>query len=375
MTSHRRIGSILSAIAAAVALGAGAAPSRAEDLNALIAATMRDTAGPAMGVVVIRDGVVAGETVRGVRRNDGADPVTLEDDWHVGSDGKPMTATLVARLVDKGVLSWSTPLDKMLPDLAGAMHPEYRKVTLLQLLSHHAGLPENIMDEKALAAMLAPAPGTPLPARRLTYVARALKDPPIGPTSAFSYSNTGVLIAGVIAERSTGAPFEALIRREVFAPLGMTHVGFGLPPAGQPIGHMAGKPAAPADENPDFLAPDGNMYMPLDEWALFCLDQLAGAKGKGRLLKPETYRLMQTAQPGGSGGLGWGVQETIAGRKGPVLIHAGSDGAWYALVALFPETGGGVLIAANAGPDMGADKAEKAVMKPILDTLAPPAAP
>ena len=72
MTSHRRIGSILSAIAAAVALGAGAAPSRAEDLNALIAATMRDTAVPAMGVVVIRDGVVAGETVRGVRRNDEA---------------------------------------------------------------------------------------------------------------------------------------------------------------------------------------------------------------------------------------------------------------------------------------------------------------
>jgi hypothetical protein len=37
---------------------------------------------------------------------------------------------------------------------------------------------------------------------------------------------------------------------------------------------------------------------------------------------------------------------------GPILHHEGSDGAWYAVAALFPKTGAGVLVAANAGKDM-----------------------
>jgi hypothetical protein len=81
---------------------------------------------------------------------------------------------------------------------------------------------------------------------------------------------------------------------------------------------------------------------------------------------------MQTAQPGG-GGLGWGVQDRIAGRQGPVLVHAGSDGAWYALVALVPASGNGILMTSNAGPDMGADAAEKSVFKALVDSLAPAA--
>jgi CubicO group peptidase (beta-lactamase class C family) len=161
------------------------------------------------------------------------------------------------------------------------------------------------------------------------------------------------------------------MRREVFEPLGMAHVGFGLTRAGQPFGHLKDHPATPEDGNPDFFAPAGNMYMPLDDWARFCIDQLRGAKGQGRLLRPDTYRLMQTAQPGGVMGLGWGVVPSVAGRKGPVLTHAGSDGTWYALVALFPETGAGVLVTANAGEDMGGAAADKAVFLGLLGRLAP----
>jgi hypothetical protein len=80
---------------------------------------------------------------------------------------------------------------------------------------------------------------------------------------------------------------------------------------------------------------------------------------------------MQTAQAGGVMGLGWGVIPSVAGHKGPVLTHAGSDGTWYALVGLFPETGAGVLITANAGEDMGAAAADKAVFLALLDRLAP----
>jgi CubicO group peptidase (beta-lactamase class C family) len=343
----------------------------AEDLSPALAKAMEGSKVPAMGVLEIRDGVVAGEAVRGVRRSDGADPVRLEDPWHIGSDGKAMTVTMIGRLVDRGVLSWSTPLEKMLPEFAATMDPQYRGVTLVQLLSHQTGLPHDLLDEKAVALLFADNGSMPLTAQRARYLALALKDHPVGPVGAFNYSNTGLLTAGLIAERRTGESYESLMQREVFAPLGMAHVGFGLTHKGQPFGHLKGRPATPEDGNPDFFAPAGNMYMPLDDWARFCIDQLKGAKGQGRLLKPETYRLMQTAQAGGVMGLGWGVVPSLAGREGPVLTHAGSDGTWYALVALFPETGAGVLVTANAGEEMGGAAADKAAFLEVMDRLAP----
>ena len=70
----------------------------------------------------------------------------------------------------------------------------------------------------------------------------------------------------------------------------------------------------------------------------------------------------------------WGVQPWIAGRKGPVLTHGGSDGNWLAWVALFPETGNGLIVIANAAEDMGADKATMGVMGAVFPELAPAAA-
>ncbi len=46
--------------------------------------------------------------------------------------------------------------------------------------------------------------------------------------------------------------------------------------------------------------------------------------------------------------LGWGVRTTWP-NAGPVrmLMHAGSNGRWYALIALVPDQQDGVLIVAN----------------------------
>ena len=61
-----------------------------------------------------------------------------------------MTATMIARLVDRGVLSWSAPLKTILPGVS--MRPEYEGVTLADLLSHRAGLRD--LDDTADAAMI-----------------------------------------------------------------------------------------------------------------------------------------------------------------------------------------------------------------------------
>ena len=354
-------------------LVAAASPGRAGALDDVLAHALEGSKVPALGILLIQDDKVAGLAVRGVRRMDGADPVRLDDSWHIGSDGKAMTVAMVARLVEQGKLSWTTPLSKMMPELAATMQAQYRDVTLVQLLSHHTGLPHDIVDEKVVQDFFTHTSNGSLTEQRKAYIARALQDAPVGPTSAFNYSNTGLLIAAVAAERATGKPYEELMRTEVFAPLGMTHAGFGLTHSGQPQGHLQGRVATPADGNPPFFAPAGNMFMPLSDWARFCIDQLEGDAGRGKLLKTETYRLTHTAQPGG-GGMGWGVQETIAGRAGPVLAHAGSDGSWMAIVALFPGRGTGVLITANAGEEMGGDAADKAAFKQVLDRLSPPVA-
>ena len=165
------------------------------------------------------------------------------------------------------------------------------------------------------------------------------------------------------------------MRKEVFQPLGMRDVGFGNTHNGQKRGHHGGKPTLKMrkfdDGAPPMFGPAGFLHMSLGDWARFNLDQLAGSRGQGTLLTPASYRLMQTAQPGRPAGLDWGVQPSIAGRQGPVLVHQGSDGNWLAIAVLFPEQGTGTLVVANAGPDMGADK----VLNTVLGALFPGVSP
>jgi CubicO group peptidase (beta-lactamase class C family) len=362
----------------ASALASTAAPAMAldavPDLDGVLAAAMKDSQVPAMGILVIRDGKIAGKAQRGLRRIGGTDTVKPGDVWHIGSDGKAMTATMICRLVDRGVLHWDTQLDQMLPALTPDMRPEYRKVTLLQLLSHHAGLPHDYHDDKALDPFYTDK--RPLTAQRLAYLKLALTDAPVNtPGTAFSYSNTGFVLSAAIAEQATGRTYEDLMRGEVFRPLGITSAGFGKTRKGQPEGHVKGHPDEATDANPDFFAPAGNIYLSLDDWARFCIDQIDGAHGKGKLLKPATYTLMQTAQPNGIYALGWGAVPKGFGLQGPILTHDGSDGTWYAKVILFTASRSGVLVAANAAEDMGGDKAVKAAAKAVIGSLAPPAPP
>ena len=361
--------------AVAVLSLAAAMPAGATDkLDAILNGAMAGSKVPAAGVLVMRNGQVEDQAVSGVRRNDGKDAVALDDAWVIGSTGKVMTVAMVLRLAEQGVLSLDAPLEQMLPELAQSMRPEYRKATLKDMLSHRAGLPRDLRNTKAINAYFVDK--RPLDVQRMAYIAAALKDKPaLKPGTAFSYSNTGFVIAAVIAEKASGKHYDELMRAEVFGPLGMQTAGPGATGDGQIRGHSKGKPKLvmkrEADGVPEMLAPAGFLHMSLADWARFSLDQLAGAKGEGKLLSAANYKLMQTAQPGSGSGLDWGVQPSIAGRQGPVLVHQGSDGNWLAMVALFPEQGTGVLAVANAFEDMGADQVLMGMLGKLLPTLAP----
>src|SRR5262245_37043357 len=75
---------------------------------------------PAMaGAVVFREEIVSGAS--GVRKYGDETPVTHDDQFHLGSCTKSMTATLAGMMVEEGKLKWESTLAELLPDLAERM--------------------------------------------------------------------------------------------------------------------------------------------------------------------------------------------------------------------------------------------------------------
>ena len=334
---------------------------------------MAEKAVPGMAAIVIRDFRVETEYFAGVRALGSPARIAPNDRWHLGSDGKAMTATLIAKLVDAGALSWERSLGEMLPDLASTMLPAYRDVTLPDLLSHRAGLPENTAVMDFFSTFYTDA--APLPTQRLRYITRCLQDAPVGPARGVSsYSNTGFIIAAACAEHATGRAFEDIIVAHVFDPLGIHSISFDqFGAAHEPQGHVDGRIANQQnDVNPRMFAPAGAMRMTLRDWSRFCIDQMQGEHGRGRLLHTDTYRFIHAPQGETRTALGWGAALHPMNLRGPALTHSGSDGNWFALVCLFPETGNGVLVTANAAESMGGDQASVAALRAFAATVAAP---
>lgn len=359
-------------VLAGAALAAGAADARAAEAD-ILSRHMANTTTPGMAALIIRNCRAEREIVTGVRVISESAPVERGDRWHLGSDGKAMTATMIARLVERGVLAWDRPLAVMLPHLAGSMSEAYRDVMLPDLLSHRSGMASDA-DTAFFASFYDDS--APLQAQRARYIETVLRAAPVAPKRAeMSYSNNAVVVAAACAEHATGRDFETLMLQEVFRPLRMRSTRFeqfGGP--GEPSGHVDGRVAnQPRDANPRMFAPAGGISMSLLDWSRFCIEHMRGRRGHGRILSGETYRFLQAPQGDTVAALGWGHLETAVGRRGPALFHAGSDGNWTALVMLFYETGNGVLVASNAFTGMRGDRAANEAMRAFCATIAEPA--
>jgi CubicO group peptidase (beta-lactamase class C family) len=293
--------------------------------------------------------------VVGVRKSGTGIAVSLDDQWHLGSDTKAMTATLVGRLVEQGSLKWNTTVAEVFPDLAPAFDSEMRSVTVLQLLSHRAGLPADLnwWSNFGVAGQATPQ------ALRLGALKQALaKKPESSPGSQFKYSNLGYVIVGAIVEKVTGMSWEEAIRDKVFKPLGMESAGFGgVGTPGQidqPWGHTDGAKPVPANgpstDNPPVVGPAGRVHCSIQDWAKFVTDQLRGARGEPALLADSTYQVLHTPPFGGDYALGWGVVERDWGG-GIVLTHAGDNTMNHANVWIAPKRDFAVLVCINQGGD------------------------
>lgn len=317
---------------------------------------------PAIAAAVVTSDGLQFVGAVGVRKRGTEVPVTLDDLWHLGSDGKAMTSTLMALLVERGQLRWDSTLGEIFPDLASQMNPEFRKVTLLQLLSHRAGLPTNVDLSQYL--------GDDAPTLRLRVIREELaRAPQSTPGSKLAYSNVGYIIAGAVVEKITGQPWEIAVSNDVFQPLQMKSAGFGGTGSpgqiDQPWPHFAnGSPApenGPAMDNPPVMGPAGRIHCSIQDWAKFIQDQLRGARGEsGTLLKSKSYQTLQTPPFGGDYALGWIVtQRNWAGGK--ALNHGGDNTMNFANVWVAPQRDFAILVCVNQGGDTAFKASDKAV--------------
>ncbi len=312
------------------------------------------------GAVLTGSGLEAIGAV-GVRKLGTDIPVTTSDLWHLGSDTKAMTAAMIGRLVERGTLKWETAIGDVFPDIAPALAEGLKKVTILHLLSHRSGLPANIPW-----GLLPKKPSTR--EARLDVIGRLPKITPVAePGAKYLYSNLGYVVAGAMAEKAADASWEDLMKDLIFKPLGMTSVGFGgVGSPGkldQPWGHgedgLPVKSNGPDMDNPPVMGPAGTVHCTLEDWAKFVADQLCGARGEKALLKPETYKTLQTPPFGGDYALGWLVADREWGG-GTVLAHNGSNNMNFAVVWIAPKKDFAVLVVSNQGGPAAAKACDEA---------------
>ncbi len=304
---------------------------------------------PAMGVVLVRNGQIAEKAAVGLRSSNAPVAVADTDRWHLGSLTKAMTATLAALLVEQGVISWDTTVLEVWPEFSSSIHAGFRGATLRQLLSHTSGMERDI--DYGPASITEPAQ---LIQTRRELSERVLARGPAFPAGQMYYSNIAYVVAGAMLETRTGTAWETLMNDLVFAPLGMTHAGFGAPGvAGQldePLGHRgAGRVPIPPDsaDNPRSLGPAGTVHATLDDYANFLVAHIAGERGVPGIVSVESFQTLHREVAGGYA-LGWGLVSGISGSGGGAFTHDGSNGAWYARVWFSPARDVGMLLVTNA---------------------------
>ena len=360
--------------AIALALSAGALNASAEPQKATSSPAVGDPAVtnllapirekrhvPAMAAAVVTSKGLVAVGVVGVRKRGTEIAATLNEQWHLGSDTKAMTATLVAKLVEQGRLKWESTVAEVFPDLAAGFDSGARSITVLQLLSHRSGLKPN--------PDLVVYGGTDGAKERLRVVKDELsKAPPHKPGAHYEYSNLGYSIAGAIIEKITGKSWEQAMRDEVFGPLGMRSVGFGgtgTPgQVDQPWGHTQyGEPVSgngPAMDNPPVLGPAGRVHCTIQDWAKFIADQLRGSRGEPALLQPASYQKLHTPPFGGEYALGWLAVERAWGG-GTVLNHNGDNTMNFANAWVAPLRDFAVLVCVNQSGRQGFEASDEAV--------------
>lgn len=306
---------------------------------------------PGVSIAVIEGGRIAWARGFGVKTAGSADPkdaVTPDTLFQAGSVSKPVTATAMLRLVERGTLELDTDVNRYLTTwkVPESEHTAKEKVTLRRLASHTAGLTvfgfpgyERNQPLPTLVQILngtAPADTEPV---RVDAI----------PGSISRYSSGGTLVMQLLMTDVTGKPFPALMEELVFGPAGMTHSTFEQPLPAARAGEAARAHLGEGETIPGGwhvypqMAPAGlwTTASDLARWAIAIADARAGRPKA--LLSQATAEQMLTPVKAS-----YGLGPVISGSGRSLEFgHGGSTVGFNCTLTMYPEIGVGAVVMTN----------------------------
>jgi hypothetical protein len=151
--------------------------------------------------------------------------VAVSTPFELASVSKPFTAAIALLLDACGVMPISTPVRSLVSfaDVSG-------EATIEDLLRHESGMSDWLTDKSTRMDWLIAHPNGKVGPK--TAVQNLL---PRGEIGTFYYSNSGMTLVTIAAERATGVPWKQLVRELLLKPLGLNETGFGpVPNAARP---------------------------------------------------------------------------------------------------------------------------------------------
>ncbi len=275
-------------------------------------------------------------------------PVSPKTRFRIGTASTALTSAAVGLLLEKDRLKLDEKIQAYVPEFPEKQWP----VTLRQLMAHVAGVPTDSGDEGPLFSERCERAVEALP----HFAGRPLR---FEPGTQYSYSSYGWILMSAAVEAAANEPLLALMRTQIFEPLGMdgTRADAGTVPIPDVATFYFPRFAGDPRYGPDLMRPlEYSCYSGSSVFLSTPSDlvRFAVAINTGRLLQPATVALLQASQRLVSGaetgyGLGWDLETaTVLGKPARVVGHDGESlGGTVASFMTFPDYDIVVALATN----------------------------
>lgn len=232
-------------------------------------------------------------------------PVTPDTKFRIQATSIALTSILAGLLMQEGRLNLDAEIQTYVPSFPKKQWP----VTVRQLMGHVAGIRSDEGDEETLSERCEQTTDG------LTRFAGASLR--FEPETRFQFSTYGWILVSAAIEAASGERFFNLMRSRILEPLGLrdtTVDSDAAPPAGRAVSYYP-RFAANTRYGPESVRPgDYSCFAGAGAYLSTPSDlvRFATAVNTGRLLLPDTLKLLQTSQKLRSGeetgyGLGWDI--------------------------------------------------------------------
>jgi beta-lactamase class C len=185
--------------------------SALKEFEGFIKTALANRQAPGAAVAIVKDTSIIFLKGYGLRNTKKTDSIDTRTVFRLGSVSKSVTATLVAILVNEGILHWDDPVITYLPNFRLKTEEATKKLTLRHLLSHTIGLPYHAFT--IMVEDHAPFDTLVDHLKDLDLVGK--------PGELYSYQNVGFSVIGSVIEKATGKKLEEVFIEKLFHPLGM----------------------------------------------------------------------------------------------------------------------------------------------------------